>query len=654
MCGIAGILSIAGNPVPGMGRKLAVMNHLLAHRGPDGEGALVSKGRNVGLAHRRLSIIDLSHAGDQPMAAANGNALVGNGEIYNYIELRKAFESRWNFRSRSDIETILAVYDHYGDACVDHLRGMFAFALWDAQKKRLLCARDRFGIKPFYYTVVDGVLYFASEIKALLPFLKEVKPCQKALGEYLTFQYTLGEETLFEGVKQLRPGHLLIVENGHLVVKKYWDVIHTIDHSLTAEGCRFRLGELLEDSVSVHLRSDVPVASYLSGGVDSSLIALLAHKHQGGLSGAFHGKFTCFPGYDESSYAQTVAQRTGQELTAIDITSADLENHLFNVIYHLDTPVAGPGAFPQYMVSKLASQYVKVILGGQGGDELFGGYARYVMAYFEQCIRASIEGTYKNGNFIVTPESILPNLGVLREYKPLLKNFWKEGLFDPLDARYFRLVDRSTDMEREIDWGQFDRVSIFENFQSIFNNAENVGHEAYFDKMTHFDFKCLLPALLQVEDRMSMAHGIESRVPFLDHALVEFAATVPANLKFPGGNMKFLLKDTFKDMLPQEILNRRDKMGFPVPLKEWFSGELNGFVRDILGSQSLKERGYLNQKDILAGFEQDGQFSRKIWGILSLEIWHRLFQDGHMRYKRMVEGNETIGLSETFGRQAAV
>lgn len=649
MCGIAGVVDIKNHSIQGLARKLDVMNHLLSHRGPDGVGAWVSQNQNVGLAHRRLSIIDLSHAGDQPMVAPNGNALVGNGEIYNYIELRQTL-SQWPFRSHSDIETILGAYDRHGDACVDHLRGMFAFALWDEKKKRLLCARDRFGIKPFYYAVVDGVLYFASEIKALLPFLKEVKPSQKALGEYLTFQYTLGEETLFDGVKQLRPGHLLIVENGQLLIKKYWDVSYRIDPSLTAEKCRSRLQELLDDSVGVHLRSDVPVASYLSGGVDSSLIALLAHKHQGGLAGAFHGKFTCFPGYDESAYAQIVAQKTGQDLTAVDITAQDFENHFSDVIYHLDTPVAGPGAFPQYMVSKLASQHVKVILGGQGGDELFGGYARYVIAYFEQCIKASIEGTYKNGNFVVTPESILPNLGVLQEYKPLLKNFWKEGLFDPLDARYFRLVDRSTDMEQEIDWGQFDKAAIFENFQSVFNASENVGHEAYFDKMTHFDFKCLLPALLQVEDRMSMAHGIESRVPLLDHALVEFAATIPANLKFPGGSMKFLLKDTFKDLLPQEIVQRRDKMGFPVPLKEWFSGDLNEFVRDILGSQSVRERGYLNQKNILDGFEKDGKFSRKIWGILSLEIWHRLFQDKHVIYKEMVEGDINVDSVEASGR----
>ena len=237
-------------------------------------------------------------------------------------------------------------------------------------------------------------------------------------------------------------------------------------------------------------------------------------------------------------------------LTFIDISADDFRNRIHDVIWHMDFPVAGPGSFPQFMVSELAAKHVKVVLGGQGGDEIFGGYARYLIAYFEQCIKAAIEGNYKNGNYVVTIESIVPNLGILREYKPMLREFWREGLFSDLDSRYFRLIDRSSDMTEEVDWHALDKDRVFEAFQNIFNNPENVGHEAYFDKMTHFDFKCLLPALLHVEDRMSMAHGLESRVPFLDHPLVEFAATVPADLKFAGGDTKHLLKRALGGELP--------------------------------------------------------------------------------------------------------
>jgi asparagine synthase (glutamine-hydrolysing) len=607
------------------------MDELIAHRGPDGNGAWLADKQNVGLAHRRLSIIDLSEAAAQPMAGENGAVITYNGEIYNYVELREALAAHWQFRTNSDTETILAAYERHGDACVDHLRGMFAFAVWDGT--RLFCARDRFGIKPFYYAVVGDTFLFASEAKALLPFLGDIETDASALAEYLTFQYTIGEHTLFKGVKQLLPGHALALENGQVKVWRYWDVKYEIDFEHSPRYFESRLAELVEESLRMHLRSDVPVGSYVSGGIDSSLIAILAGKADSANRHAFHGKFTEFPGYDESHYAQLAADRAGSTLHVVDIKARDFRDNIHDVLYHLDFPVAGPGSFPQYMVSKLASEHQKVVLGGQGGDEVFGGYARYLLAYFEQCIKAALDGNYKNGNFVVTIESIVPNLGLLREYKPLMKEFWREGLFGPLDERYFRLVDRSTDMQDEIDWTALDKKRVFADFRAIFNSQNNVRKEAYFDSMTHFDFKCLLPALLHVEDRMSMAHGLESRVPLLDHPLIEFAATVPADVKFEGGNMKHLLKTAFADTLPEPILTRRDKMGFPVPLKEWFAGELRDLAQDTFRAIKTRHRPYINADAVLANFDSAGRFSRKTWGLLSLELWHQRFHDRAAEYR---------------------
>lgn len=636
MCGVAGIVSTTGCPIPELDRKLAVMSELIRHRGPDGHGSWASSNASVGFVHRRLAIIDQSPDGAQPMSAPNGTVVTYNGEIYNYVELRRALGDRWAFRSHSDTECILAGYDRHQEDVLSHLRGMFAFALWDEKRNALFCARDRFGIKPFYYAVIDDVLYFASEIKAILPFLPEIDTDADALAEYVTFQYMLGGQTMFRHVRKLEPGHALMVENGAVREWRYWDVHYNIDYDHSPAYFTRRLEEILSDSVSVHLRSDVPVGAYLSGGIDSSLIAIMAGRQPTSAGKAFHGKFTEFPGYDESRYAHSAAACAETELLEIDITAADFRDNIEKVIYHLDQPMAGPGSFPQYMVSKLASEHVKVVLGGQGGDEIFGGYARYLIAYFEQCINAAINGTHQNGNFVVTAESIIPNLTVLQEYKPLIRQFWSEGLFDSLDRRYFRLIDRSTDMQAEIDWSQVDREAVFSRFQGIFNSESNVRKEAYFDSMTHFDFKCLLPALLHVEDRMSMAHGLESRVPLLDHDLVEFAATIPADVKFKDGRMKHLLKDTFRNVLPSDLLDRRDKMGFPVPLKEWLAGDLHDMVQDTFRTQKARHRPFMNTDAVLANFDQAGRFSRKTWGLLSLELWHQIFHDRATEYRAMV------------------
>jgi asparagine synthase (glutamine-hydrolysing) len=279
------------------------------------------------------------------------------------------------------------------------------------------------------------------------------------------------------------------------------------------------------------------------------------------------------------------------------------------------------------MVSRLAREHMKVVLGGQGGDEVFGGYARYLLAYFEQCIKAAIDGTMHSGNFVVTYESIIPSLETLREYKPLMQEFWRDGLFADLDHRYFRLIDRAPSLRNVIDWSILGDYSPFETFRSIFR-AENVGKESYFDLMTHFDFKTLLPALLHVEDRVSMAHGLESRVPLVDHEVVEFAATLPADVKFRNGELKHALKRAAGDALPPRILERKDKKGFPVPLGEWVHDELQEFLRDTFAADVARRRPYLDPRfDVDTVMAREGKYGRNLWALLSLELWQQEFHD---------------------------
>jgi asparagine synthase (glutamine-hydrolysing) len=369
--------------------------------------------------------------------------------------------------------------------------------------------------------------------------------------------------------------------------------------------------------------------------LDSSIVTSLASKKHGDELIPFHGKFSFNRDFDESQYARELAGWCGLGIHEVDISANDFIQNIRKVIYHMDYPAAGPGSFPQYMVSKYASQHRKVLLGGQGGDEIFGGYVRYIIAYFEQCIKAAIDGTMQNGNFIVTYESVIPNLTSLKNYKPLLKEFWREGLFEEMDRRYFRLINRASLMEQEVNWDALRGYSPFETFQKVFH-GKNVQKESYFDLMTHFDFKTLLPALLQVEDRVSMAHGIESRVPFLDHPLVEFVATIPSNIKFKDGTMKQVLKKAMGPHLPDGIVNRKDKMGFPTPLSEWLRGEVKDFVYDIFSSQSALTRGIIDNRKVVSGLAREVKYGRKIWGLLCLELWQQEFHDKEHVFKQLL------------------
>ncbi|HOO44706.1 MAG TPA: asparagine synthase (glutamine-hydrolyzing) [Deltaproteobacteria bacterium] len=636
MCGIAGIYHLNKKTYPHLERHLDVMGNVLKHRGPDDQGKFLHPNRHLGFAHRRLSIIDLE-TGDQPMTDNAGHTICYNGEIYNYKELRKEF-SEFHFRTTSDTEAILAAYNRWGQDCPNRLRGMFAFALWDEAQQIMFCARDRFGVKPFYYTIINGVFLFASEAKALLPFLPNIRTNADALKDYLAFQLCLDGKTLFEGIHELPPGHVLIIKNGNVEVKRYWEVYYKPDFDHTPRYFTEKLRALLDDSIRMHIRSDVPIGAYLSGGLDSSAVTSLAVKQRGDGDDflAFTGKFCLGELYDESAYARALARESGIALHEVEITSEDFLNSIRQIIYYLDYPVAGPGSFPQFHVSKLAADHRKVVLGGQGADEIFGGYVRYLLAYFEQCIKGAIDGTLHNGNFIVTYESIIPNLVALQNYKPMIKEFWRDGLFEALDKRYYRLINRAPSLEKEVNWEILGDYSPYETFNAIFH-GKNVEKESYLDMMTHFDFKTLLPALLQVEDRMSMAHGLESRVPFLDHPIVEFAATMPADIKFKDGTLKKILLDAVRDDLPGIITSRKNKMGFPVPLNEWLQGELKEFIFDIFTSQKAKQRPYFNHKEILNSLQNEPKFGRKLWGLLSLELWHQEFHDKQLHYSSLCE-----------------
>lgn len=633
MCSIAGIYNYRRNKVPNLAGKLQVMNELQSHRGPDGEGIWMQENEYAGLAHRRLSIIDLDN-GKQPMSDEGGNWVCFNGEIYNYIELREELGCRC--RTNSDTEVILHAYRKWGEDCVSHFSGMFAFALWDEEKQKLFCARDPFGIKPFYYLIQEDTFYFASEAKALLPFLPSIETDRDAFNDYLVFQFCLEGRTLFKDIFELRPAHCISVSDGQVHMRRYWQVYYRPDLDHTEKYFREKLEECFKDSLRYHIRSDVPVGGYVSGGVDSSIIAAMASDMLSQDFEGFTGKFALGPEYDESRYAQLVADQKGFGLYQVDITAQDFIDNIEKVIYHLDTPIAGPGSFSQYMVSGLAAKHRKVVLGGQGGDEIFGGYTRYLVAYFEQCIKGAIDGTMNTADYVVTYESIIPNLTSLKNYKPMLKSFWSDGLFEPSSTRYYKLINRAPQMGDCIRRENLSSHDPYQSYEKLFI-AENVDKNSYLDRMTHFDFKTLLPALLQVEDRMSMAHGIESRVPFLDKEMVEFAATVPANVKFKGGNMKHLLRTAMDSYVPEEILNRKDKMGFPTPFAKWAKKETKEFILDILSSSRALQRDMIDNKKVITKIDKEDSFARNLWGFFCLELWQTVFHDHAAAYRNLIK-----------------
>jgi len=627
MCGIAGIIT---NNKSLDSRKDIFGQMLLsiAHRGPDGSGIVHYDNQTI-LGHRRLAIIDIEH-GAQPMCSADKRyTLTYNGEIYNYLELRQSLIQRGeSFDTFSDTEVLLKLLINEGVNALKRLNGMFAFVFHDRADNSWIAARDPFGIKPFYYTQADDEFIFASEIKSLLfhPAVKAERD-DVALQQYLTFQFCLEDRTLFRNIKKIKPG-CVITGNGATITKEmcYWDTNYQIDQFHTEEYFTTKLRSLLEDSVRLQLRSDVPLGGYLSGGIDSSLVCALAAQNLDAPVAMFHGKFAEGEEYDESFYAKELAKANNGQYYETVPTAEDFVTDIPKLIYALDEPLAGPGLFPQYHVSKLARQHVTVVLGGQGGDEIFGGYARYLVGYLEQALKGEIFETQEEGKHLVSLQSIIPQLPLLKNYHPLLSQFWKEGLFDAMDARYYRLIDRSQGLKGILNpalFETFDNQRLFAEFQAVFNHPDT---HSYINKMTHFDQKTLLPALLQIEDRVSMAVSLESRVPLLDTRIVDLVTTMPPPLKFQEGRTKHIFKKSINTILPSSILERKDKMGFPVPLKEWMKkGVVRDFVSDTLLSKASKERGIYQPEALEAMITNQGVGGRQLWGALCLELWHQRF-----------------------------
>ncbi len=556
--------------------------------------------------------------------------IVFNGEIYNYIELKENLKKKGHsFSTTSDTEVILHLYAEYGNDFVNLLNGMFAFIIYNRNKNTLFIARDHFGIKPLYWYHDNELILFGSEIKALLAHPDiHAEADTDNLYEYLTFQFIMGQETLFKDIHKILPGHYVTIDLKNWDIKqvKYWEPDFRTDQFHTEEYFISELKAILEETISQQLRSDVPVGTYLSGGIDSSLVTIMASKLLNKPIKSFSGAFREGPEFSELQYAQIAAKSANAELFEIFPTEQEFIDLMPKLIYHLDEPV-GPGLFPQYIVSKYASKHVKVILGGQGGDEIFGGYTRYLVAYLEQALKGAINESNEEEEHIVSLESILPNLPALKQYIPMMKSFWKEGSFEPMDQRYFHLINRMGATSHFFQPGftkECKHELIFNKFSDYFNNPET---KSYFNKMTHFDMFGSLPGLLQVEDRVSMSVSIESRVPLLDRRIVDLISKMPAGMKFKGGEMKYLLKKTIRDIMPREIMDRKDKMGFPVPLHIWSKNKAKSFIMDTLLSKKAKERNIINTDYVEKMINTEQPFGRGLWGLLCLELWYTQFID---------------------------
>ena len=605
------------------------MAKVIAHRGPDGEGYYFDEKMSLAFAHKRLAIIDPEH-GQQPMSTQDGSLYITfNGAIYNFLELRRELVAKGHpIKTYSDTEVILYAYKEWGEKCVGKLNGMFAFVIHDKKNKILFGARDRLGEKPFYYYRDRNNFVFASEIKAILasgilsPALNN-----KGLHDYLTFQFYLDDKTLFSDIKKLKPGHYFILNEKtlDLNIKEYWDINYDeIIEDKSEEYFVDRLRALIEDSIMLRLRADVPLGSHLSGGIDSSAVAALNSMRLGDLKlETFTGKFAEGDAYDETKYAKEVAKSIDSIYNEILITDQQFLDSIEDIIWYMDEPEAGPGVFSQYQVANYAAQKVKVVLGGQGGDETFIGYTRYLIAYFEKMLKRNIQegGEYYQNIF----RDMTPSLYQMHGYEPMMRDFFAQGMFEDDSKRYFRMTNRFS-ANQSIFTADFlaEDYKPYEEFEKIFSKYPKA---SIINKMSYFDLKTFLPSLLHVEDRTSMAHGLESRVPFLDHRIIEFTAKIPPHIKFKNGVAKHLPKKVFRNIIPDSVLDRKDKKGFPTPTNLWFKTSLNSWVKDLLSDQRTLDRGLYDKKELLKMVDGTSEYNRALWGIINLELWHRRFID---------------------------
>jgi asparagine synthase (glutamine-hydrolysing) len=632
MCGIAGIVS-AERLAPEDRPRAVAMRDVIAHRGPDDAGLFVDD--RAALAHRRLSIVDVA-AGHQPLANERGDVwIVFNGEIYNHADVRPDLERAGHqYATRSDTETIVHAYEQWGDACVDRFRGMFAFAIWDAPKRRLLLARDRLGIKPLYWAQTGSRLLFGSEIKAILASgLVRAEANDSALPELLGTRYLSGTETLFEGVRRLLPGHTLVFEDGQVTIRQYWDVPTGEPNPevarLSEQDAVRRFRELLDESIRIRLMADVPLGMFLSGGLDSSAIAALMARMIDRPLKTFSVAFK-ERSYSELDYARQVSTAIGADAHEVVIDDQDFFAALPKLIWHEDEPIAHPSSVPLYFVSELASKHVKVVLTGEGSDELLAGYGKYPRALVNWRAGAA---------YAAVPEPVRTWIArtVVPQLPSRLARYAKRSFlamprtpeamfFDTFAAiglgRQASLLTASVSAGATPD-GAYGRSRAYYDRPN--------GHSTTLDRLLYADLKTYLVELLMKQDQMSMAASIESRVPFLDQRLVEFATALPPRLKLRGFKTKWILREAVRTILPPEILTRR-KMGFPVPFAMWMRDSWQPVVRDILLDRRTRERGIIEPQAVEqlmtahASGRQEG--ADAIWSLLNLELWYRTFIDG--------------------------
>jgi asparagine synthase (glutamine-hydrolysing) len=621
MCGITGLLQMDGRPVDE--RLLSAMTEVLAHRGPDGQGILVNG--PAGFGHRRLAIIDLV-TGDQPMSSADGSlSLIFNGEIYNYRELRRELEARGlTFQTASDTEVLLRSYEAYGVECLRHLRGMFAFALWDGARRRLLLARDRVGIKPMVYAWDGRRLLFGSEIKALLQDPSVSRDLDwEALRDYLVFHYVPSPRTIFRSIRKVPPGSYLLLEEGREpVVRRYWDLRFDPVERPDAEwleGLRWHL----QDAVRSHMVSDVPIGAFLSGGVDSgSVVALMAQASTAPIRTFSIGFDEA--AFDELAYARQVAQRYGTDHCEF-VVKPDALEVMPRLAWQLDEPFADSSALPTYYVAKITREHVTVALSGDGGDENFAGYRRYAAALRRHEGLDGFPGVVGRTAARLAA-SALPATARGQGYLELLGAA-------PID-RYFRMVTYQRDASLaalltgeararaggRADHGEFRRL------------AADSGAPDYVSTLQYLDVRTYLPGdILAKVDWTSMLVSLEARVPLLDHVLMEYVATMPSRLKLADGAGKAIFKRAMGDALPPDVLTRR-KMGFGVPLGSWFRNELRDYARDTLLGARARQRGLFAPAAVEGLLDEHARgrrdLSASLWALVMFEEWARRWLDG--------------------------